>query len=297
LLDSFMNDLENKKTETTLVDINIMDTPIFNIQVLYDKLSNIDKVSDKELYSLLKIGYKDLLKDIFNKDTPLYLTLLTNSKFITIFIQVLSSEILDYDCKVYCNKIAYDYLTLSENKDKYIQQLYYTLSKVVNRGIIPGLLGLGIQEDLASYIALARYSSLKEMINVERVNFIIISSSKEHVMAEQMIVWIYEKLFDRVTPLFEGVMFDILTEDDEDNYTDNMLETYSTISLAVLDIMNNLPSQDIRKVLISYVGDYELVYRKPNQKTTRFSMDSLSTDYSRINQAIEDLKLETIYVP
>lgn len=295
MLDNFVNELETK-SKRELVNINIMDTPVFNIQVLYDKLSNIDKVSDKELYSVLKIGYKELLKDIFTKDTPLYLSLLTNARFITIFTQVMASESLDYDSQVYCNKIAYDYLTSSGQKDRYIKQLYYTLSKVVNRAKIPGLLGLGINEDLASYMTLARYSSLKEIINVERLNFIIVSSPKE-LMTEQMIVWIYEKLFDRFTPLFEGVMFDVLTDEDEESYTDNMLEIYSTISLAILDIMNNLPLADIRKVLISYVGDYEILYRKPGEKSVRFSMKSLSQDYSRINQVVEALELEKIYVP
>lgn len=296
MLDDFMKDLQTNATDKKLVDVNIMDTPVFNVQILYDKLSNIDSLSDKELYSILKIGYKELLEDIFKKDTPLYLSLLTNSKFITIFTQVMSTEMLDYDHTIYCNKIAYDYLTLSNNKDKYIEQLYYTLSKVVNRGIIPGLLSLGIPENLASYMALARYSSLKELINVERVNFIIVSSPKE-VMTEQMIVWIYEKLFDRFTPLFEGTMFDVVKDEDDDQYNDDMLEVYSTISLAILDIMNNLPSQDIRKVLISYVGDYEILYRKPGEKTIRFSMRSLSDDYVRINQVVQALELENIYVP
>ena len=115
MLDNFVNELETK-SKRELVNVNIMDTPVFNIQVLYDKLSNIDKVSDKELYSVLKIGYKELLKDIFTKDTPLYLSLLTNARFITIFIQVMASESLDYDSQVYCNKIAYDYLTRQDKK-------------------------------------------------------------------------------------------------------------------------------------------------------------------------------------
>ncbi len=270
--------------------LNILDNPILNSSLLREKLHHIEKLSDRELFLLVRDSFDSVLKQIFsNKDND-YLKIMTNTKFLIALHQVVSNINLNHTQRMQCNKLAYDYFT-SENNDSYIKQLFFALSKSVNREIIGALCSIGLGEDLASYLALARSSSEKEIINVKRLNFIIVSSSVD-IMTEQMIIRIYEKLFDSVTPLFEGIMFDGLDMDDE-YVSESMNLIYSTISLAILEILNNMPSQDIRKVLISYQGDYEALY---HQTKPRFQVSAISEDYIRILNVIEALKEEKIFI-
>ncbi len=270
--------------------LDLFNNPMLNTSLLWKKLSCIDTLSDRELFNLVKNSFDDVLKLIFSNGDQDYLKLITNTKFLIALNQVVLNLDLTYIQKIHCNKLAYDYFT-SGNSDPYTKQLFFALSKSVNRSIIGALCSTGLNENLASYLALARYSSEKEMINVKRLNFIIISSSAD-VMNEQMIIKIYEKLFDSITSLFEGIMFDGLDMDDE-FVSESMNLIYSTISLAILDILNNMTSQDIRKVLISYQGDYEALYHK---RKPRFQVSAISGDYIRILDVIEALKGEKIFI-
>lgn len=289
MFEQYIKDI-SKEPKRELVQVKLFNNPAYNPIVLKEKLMNIDSLQDKELFEVLRDSYESILTDIFVDKNEYYLQLFTNTRFLSIMIQVISSvNNISHTNRTYINKIVYDYLTL-DKKEQYLKQLMYSLSKMVNKDILPKLLGLGLQEDLAIYLALARFSSQKETVNVKRVNFVIMTAPIE-IMTEQMIVYIYEKLFDRITPLFVGTMIDNCKQD----MSQEMEEIYSTISLAVLDILNTMPSADIRKVLISYVGDYQAIYYKSGY---RFSMQCLSNDYMRINQVVEALYAnENIYVP
>lgn len=289
MFEQYLKDI-SKEPKREMVQVKLFNNPAYNPLVLKEKLYNLDSLQDKELFEVLRDSYESILSDIFVDKNEYYLHLFTNPRFLSIMIQVISSvNNISHTNRTYINKIVYDYLTL-DKKEAYIKQLMFSLSKMVNKDILPRLFGLGLQEELAIYLALARFSSQKEIVNVKRVNFVIMTSPIE-VMTEQMIVYIYEKLFDRITPLFVGTMIDNCKQD----MSQEMEEIYSTISLAVLDILNTMPSNDIRKVLISYVGDYQAVYYKSGY---RFSMQCLSNDYSRINQVVQALYTnENIYVP
>jgi len=286
MFEEFNEEHRTKKYQS----LNILDNPILNSSLLREKLEHIDTLSDRELFILVRDSFDSVLKQIFSNKDQDYLKVMTNTKFLVALHQVVSNINLNHTQRIQCNKLAYDYFT-SENNDPYIKQLFFALSKSVNRDIIGALCSIGLSEDLASYLALARFSSEKEIINVKRLNFIIVSSSVD-IMTEQMIIRIYEKLFDSVTPLFEGIMFDGLDMDDE-YISESMNLIYSTISLAILEILNNMPLQDIRKVLISYQGDYEALY---HQTKPRFQVSAISGDYMRILNVIDALKEEKIFI-
>lgn len=282
-----------KKEQVKTAAISISNNPAINLELFKEKIKNIDSISDEELFNIVRHSYTTMLEEVFVKNnSALLLEAFNNIRLLMVLNQVVSNVQLTPSQKIYLNRLAYDYITLKGEKNSNIQQLLFALSKTVNRNVIPGLLGIDIPEDLAAYLALARFSSSKELVNIKRVNFIIISAPLE-LMTEQRIVNIYEKLFDFLTPLVEGVMFDVYNANDFE--TESMKEIYSTISLALLDILNAAPSDVIRKVLLSYAGDHSMLY---SQKPIRFSMNSLSGDYYRITQIIESLKInEQIFVP
>lgn len=291
---------EVKRTEPyvppTYVSPNILKSPILNIQVLRDMLMNIDNLSDQQLYELVLKCYDNILSDIFiNANTEVqqkYLTILVHPRFLTVLNQVMYKVQLSYDNRIYCNKIIYDYMSLKTNDDQYIKDLLLALARTVNRDIIPILIGLGLPEEVATFLTISKFSSKKELVNIKRLNHAICLSDPE-IMTEEMIMNIYEKLINNITLLFEGIMFDLCNFN---AVSEDYANIYSLISLAVLNILNNLPSETIRSVLVAYAGDFYSIMN--TNQYVRFSMQSLSMDYYRVSQIVEYLRnVEMIYVP
>lgn len=283
------------REESKEIHIDLRDSFTLNIDGFLRKVKELDTMSDNELYELVKATYAMVLEStVARKDTTLAITLFNNARYISALNRVLNSNTvkLTYSQRVYCNKLAYDYLRMRGDKDQVIIQLLQTLSNTVNQDIIPSLLGIGLPRDLASYIALARYSSMDEYVTVKRVNSSIINTSNTQLMTEQRIIQIYEIIYGYcMTKLFKGIMLDVYPKEVLNDLSDESNEIYSTISLAVLTMVNTMPSNDIKFILKSYQGDY---VNFPSY--VRFSM-KLSDDYYRINEVIAELESEGIYLP
>lgn len=251
----------------------------------------IETMDDYNLCMFLKNNIESLCQDIMREQIAPYAGHFQNDKFVNALIKAISSIPITNDIVVACNRVIYDYFTL-DNADKHIKQLYLTISKIVNKDLISSLMGLGLDEDTASNLAICRHSSMNEKTNVKRLNFTIYFKDSE-IMTEQKIVWIYEKMFDRVSDLFQAIMFETYTPQQEEVFNHNFPENYSTVSLAILCILNNMTSVNIRRVLLGYYSEWE--YKgKPR---VRFSMRALSNDYSRIINVVESLAQEGTYIP
>lgn len=267
----------------------------YNVGYIKDRLFNLDNLSDEEVYNLLCKTYPYILDEMFiSKNMDLIKFLYTNSRFIMTLNNVLSRPDinLSYLQKVYCNKLAYDYFTARGEKDKYIRALMVNLSKTVNRSYTPGLIGLGLNEELVSYLVNARFSSLKEVIQVKRLNLIIMNQSSD-LMTVQMIVDIYGKLFDKITPLFSGIMYDHWSNDLFVNQ--EMEDVYATINIAILEIVNNLPQDIMYHLLKNFYDSHQMI--NTNTKV-RFNIYSFAPDdYPRLYYTLELLRSEGIVLP
>lgn len=293
--------LENKILNTTpqpiqinIGSINVADNPNLNKGLLDTIINNgtINNYSDEELYSLVSNNLRGLLLNIFERKDQRYIKMIISDRFLKVLIQVVSNIEVDYLNKIYLNKLCYDYLTLDdESKNPIINDMIYHLAKITNKKHIPILIGVGIPERIACYIVLSRFSSNDEFLNVRRMNFVILTASIE--FTEQMIVDVYQNLFDRVSQLFEATMIDVI-DTDEQWYTDEIDERYSLITLAILDILNSLPSDAIRRVLDDYVSVYHTSYCG---RETRCNLRSLSGDYERIRNIVESMEMNGIRLP
>ena len=266
-----------------------------NLDVITNRLFKLDNLSDQELYNLISKTYQYLLDEMFiSGNMELINFLYTNPRFIMNLNNVLSRPDvkLTYLQTVYCNKLAYDFFTARGEKDKYIRALLVNLIKTVNRSMNPSLIGLGLNEELVSYLTNARYSSLKENIQVRRLNLIIMNQPTE-VMTVQMIVDIYGKLFDRISPLFDGIMYDYWPNDQFMNQ--EMEDVYATINVAILEIVNNLPEDIMYHLLKNFHETYNLIN---SNKKIRFNIYSFcKEDYPRLDYTLEMLKREGIILP
>ena len=254
-------------------------------------IRTLDQRSDMEVMNFLRVNLDFICNRILSNewDCP---EVLISDKFMSNFTQVLTTVNITHGIRVAANKICYDYLTSGTNIDDDVKDKVLRLSKIVNFAYIQQLVGIGLDEVTASNLVLCRFSSIKEKINIRRLNFVICTKDPE-VMTTQMIVYIYEKLFDRVGELFKETMWEYYTPDQEVDLGNDFLEIYSTVSLAILTIVNNMPMASIEKIITGYVTDWEYIGRPP----TRFSLISLSADYNRIQMVVEALTDKGIYVP
>ena len=266
-----------------------------NIDYMKKRLFQLDKLSDEEAYHLICKTYPYILDEMFiDKNMDLIAFLYTNPRFIMNLGNVLSrpDTKLSYLQVIYCNKLAYDYFTARGPKDDYIKALLLNLAKTVNRAITPSLIGLGLNEELASYLANARYSSLKENIQVQRLNLEIMKRSTD-IMTVQMVVDIYGKLFDRITPLFNGIMYDYWPN--EQFFSQESEDIYATINIAILEIINNLPQDIMYHLLKNFYDTHQMINL---DKKVRFNIYSFcQEDYPRLYYTLELLKQEGVILP
>ena len=274
--------------------ISIFDNPNTN-ESLLDSIINtgtLNNYSDEDLFVLLSNNLRRVLLNIFEKEDQNYIKIIISDKFLRVLIRVVNSIEIDYMNKIYLNKICYDYLTLDDKSiNPTICDMIYQLAKITNKKHIPLLIGSGIPEKVSCYIVLSRFSTNNEFSNIIRMNFVIMNAKCN--FTEQMIVDVYQHLFDRVTMLFEATMFDVL-DTTEEWYTEEIDERYSLITNAVLDILNSLPSDAIKRVLTDYVQLYHMSY---NGNKTRCDLRCLSSDYKRINDIVEDMASKGIKLP
>lgn len=284
--------------DTGSVTIDFSANVLLTNDMLADKIKSLDNLSDQDIYILVRDYYDTILTDIFeskdNNKKSDFIDLFMQPKFIIALTQVMYNippENITSQTKRRLNKMSFDYLMIDENdRDKYISGLLMALSKTVNRDKIPRLCTIPLPEDMASLLALARYSSEKEVLNVKRLNKVLMSQPLTS-LSEQKIVDIYLALFEHVLPLFTGVLLDVVSPQ---NMNSNSSEIYGLITLAMLDIMNELPIADIKTGLVRFEETRQIWYP---DSPLRLNLESCSEeDYPRVLYAIDQLKTEGVYI-
>lgn len=296
MIEDFYRQLSNVPVQDpVMVPVKIGNNPLLNKQLFYSNLLNSESIPDYELYNIIKGNIDFIVSDVINPDADINMAgIFSSAKFLDSFVKVIKSMPITYEKRVCCNKLAYDFLTFHvDDPATDIKQSYISLSRAVNKDSISRLVNNhGLDISSASNLALARYSSTKEIVNVKRLNFVICNLPTDN-MSEQMIIFIYEEFFNQISDLFIGTMLEVYSDDEESLYGDDFTDIYSTVSLAVLTILNNMPSDKIRLILNSYVRTLECKGQPP----VRFSMRALSVDFCRISSIVESLQSQGIIVP
>lgn len=281
LLNLVQNPTTTQVPERNMIDVKL-DMSHFDRNYFKNNIPNIPYMDEHTLSTIIKNNIDIICNDILRNDRD-YASLFTNYKFISAFIKAINSVPNNYLIQMACNKITYDYFT-SENPETEIKQKYLDMSRTVNKDAIYKLISIGLDELTACNLALCRYSSSKEMTNAKRLNFAMCNKDPE-VMNEQRVIWVYEKLFTRISDLFNATMLEYYTQGQQAEFGENFIEIYGTISLAVLTIVNNMPSDKILQVIKNYYTEW--VYK--GKPPVRFSLRALSADYQRITRIVEYL--------
>ena len=121
MFEDYINQLystPDKPTEYETLNIgNTVRTPY----VLEEKLQNISRLSNEELYEILSLGYSTILnKDFIDKNKSMIAGLFMNERFVATFSQVLMNVTIPFtdEQKTSCNRLIYDYIVYhGDNKN------------------------------------------------------------------------------------------------------------------------------------------------------------------------------------
>ena len=216
-----------------------------------DFLNNLDRYSENQIFDFVKTNLEHIQNSITNRDA-IVINMFHNIRFVKAFCLVVSNMPIDTARQFSVNKLCYDYFT-SDNANEQIKSLLMGAAKKVNSEEIRQLTSIGLDVDTACNLAMCRFSSISEKVNIKRLNFVICFKGSD-MMTPQMIVYIYEKLFDRIGELFTTTMLEYyVTVEGMDDDSDFM-ETMTSIYIAILTMVNNLSLIDINEIIPEPVG-------------------------------------------
>lgn len=238
---------------------------------------------------VIRMKLSVILDEIFNKlNKPLFTAFWSDA----VLLQ-LPSIIPTMDIKVrdryHLNKFMYDYFIYDElrmtnpNQWEKMNRILYQVSLALNKDAISKLRACTseqLEEELASHIVVARYSTDNITKAVKRIHTTMFHWNVLQ-FTEQLMVDIYINLFDRISPLFIGIMSDYR---DMRRVGLNESEFWGTIDLAILNILENMPSSEIEKVYRDYREALKFgIITKPKFNI----LSSNSIDYGRTMAVIE----------
>lgn len=257
----------------------------YELSGIVEKIKNIDNFNEKEIKEIIVrqhgkiLNYDNFLSSKGSREYAL--SLFTNKKFLRCFLDVIRIlEISDHE-KICINKLAYDYYILP-NKDIEVSDLLFQLTTEVNGKEVVILSGILGRTD-AQILLMIRNSSFNEEKVVHRINSFLVKYNVIDLSLQQM-VSIYCCLFQRVTTLFVQTML----EPRPANLLDYQSKNFDKISIAILEIVNSMPSSEIKTVVKSYA--YALSNVNKNIEV-RFAIRSM-IKYDRIIKIVKEVEFE-----
>lgn len=225
-----------------------------------------------------------------------FVGLWTNKKFLRNFLEVISGNkaILENVRTTYIttiNKIAYDYYYEQfVNTDKWnseVSQILIDICTTVDYNFILPMTTV-VPMNVAIFISISRYSSFDKSEGIRRFNNMIIGCGVPLTIKD--IIYIYSQFFSSGFSSLFNITMSSSVEDFKDPVTK---QNYDNMSLAIIHILNSIPSTEITTVL----KKYSLYISFLDQKVSRFSFQKLSDEFARITTVVNNLIEEGYYVP
>ena len=245
----------------------------YELSGIVNKINNINNLDDQEIRNIIVNQHQMILNyDLFlmsDETRAQAQTLFTNKRFLLNFLNVVRILNLDQHEQICINKLAYD--AVESKLDSEISDLLYNLTTEVNGRevtVLSGIIGL----ENAKMLSMVKNSTFKIEKSVRRVNTFLVKLN--YKLTVKNIVDIYCFLYERFTNVFIYTMM----EAKPSNLTDFQNAQFDTISIAMLDILNSLPSYDMKKLLCDYGFTIKMVR---NDITVRFALKT-ALGYPRI---------------
>jgi hypothetical protein len=283
-------------SDDKLLDQNSVATPLFHtieytLDTIVDKISNIDNLDESEIKSILVRQHSLILNyDLFlssSKTRSFAQKLFSNKRFLKLFLNVVGLLNLS-DHEIMCiNKLAYDYYIIP-NKDSEVSDLLLSICNNINNiDVIKLSSRLGITG--ARTLSMINKSSFQIEKRVHRINTFLVKCNID--LSAQDIIDIMCMLYDRFT---QPIIYTML-ESKPMNLSNDQSLKFDLISSAIITILDNLSSDNLKKVLYDYAFTLRLVKQG---LPVRFSMKSIPNPrFQSIISEIELDPLDTLIIP
>lgn len=257
-----------------------------NPNKIYDKFSEVKGriVYDgyNKMIEYVQQNILTLLSSAVDKK-PKALRTITDKDFLVALD--MSGIALDREYTNRFNRVYRAYVINPANNVLYNEENACLLGKIairMNREMINNLMGLGLSESYALWIAVNRNSSTDERRNIRRM-VRAMQHMDPDIMTEQMVVNVFSKTFsDQLTNLFISIMTDRFDAFDDDNEK----YVYSAVSNAILDILNTMDIDEIKDIVFEYENEL-----KRSGVKGRFSMMTISPgEYPAICRAMDEIE-------
>lgn len=287
----------------------VKETPETVVKKLVERY---DTMSDNELAIFIRDNYKAILSSVFTDDdysTPSVIgKYVFTSRFITLLSGILQLE--EYIDSAVMNQlmrvINYIFYEMPENIRDYVDindprnLACFSLINSLYSELSSKLIAIkGVGEKEAAYFIFGKYLYPNdETLAVEMVTDQMVAVLRN--VTEQTMVDIYLTLFDRVLPIFTGVLLLYEKHAMELDYTPIYIpekiakNNIRLVSSAALTIMNELPIADIKRGLVIFNDDRKMLYPS---KLLYTPLNLLSKEkYPRIAIALDQLSKEGVYI-
>lgn len=299
-----MNFFESLDSMDNTIESAPIGLKISTIEYSFD--SFLQKISDGVLSDVvIQNNIRQGLSQYLNYDnfknpgtSKQFIGLWTNKRFLSNLLEILNTDksVLSKVRSLYTrtiNVITYDYYAEQFNKessvnwDSEVCNLLISISTTVNYNYILPMTTI-IPPNNAVFIAMSRFSSFDNTIAIKRFNDMIIGSGID--LSIKDIIYIYSIFFSEKFSSLFNITMTTVTKSFADT---NQKKIYDNISLAMIYIVNSIPSTEIETVL----KKYSLYISFLDKKCSRFSFRNLSEEFSRINIVVNKLLEEGYDIP
>ena len=264
------------------IEGSIFCTVEYKIDTIVERLETINDLSDKQIKDIILRQYHMIFNyDLFlksPKERACAQKLFSNKRFLKVLLEVIGLLQLNREQVVCINKLTYDYYILKD-KDPEVSTLLLQISFQVNNQLSIRLSSiLGINN--AKILSMVANSSFQEKKNIHRVNIFLVKCNMD--LSIQNMIDIFCILFEKFTYPFIYTMLETKTILSVDQ-----TKRFDHISVAILEILNSMISQDIEYIL----RNYGYILKLNAIKQLRFSLKS-AIGYTRIQEIIRKIELE-----
>lgn len=280
MFDNVFRQTSAEEKSSALQQGSLFHTVEYELSGIVNKINNINNLDEKEMKDIICRQHQMILNyDLFlmsNETRAQAQILFTSKKFLKCFLDVIRTLKITQHEKICINKLAYDYYILPDKDNEISELLYHICSDVNGSEVIMLSSIIGITE--AKVLSMIHNSSFKEEKCIHRVNTYIMKCDID--LSVKNIINIYCYLFNRFSNLFIYTML----ESKPQYTTEAESERFDRMSIALLEILNSLPSTDILTVL----KDYEFTLNMVKQNiTVRFALRS-AANFDRIINVITE---------